>query len=72
MLEDEDVTAGDFVRVVRQLIDLLRQIGDIAPVPATAAAARQAAEALHHGVIAVSAALSIDDELEAGDDEVGS
>ena len=29
VLEAEDVTAGDFVRVVRQLIDLLRQIGDV-------------------------------------------
>jgi ATP-dependent RNA helicase HelY len=61
VLEDEDVTAGDFVRVVRQLIDLLRQIGDVAPVPSTAQAARAAAEALHHGVVAVSAALSTAD-----------
>ena len=35
MLEDEDITAGDFVRVVRQVIDLLRQIADVASVPAT-------------------------------------
>ena len=61
VLENEDVTAGDFVRVVRQLIDLLRQIGDVAPVPETAQAAREAAAALHHGVVAVSAALSTAD-----------
>jgi ATP-dependent RNA helicase HelY len=58
VLEHEDVTAGDFVRVVRQLIDLLRQIGDVAPVPATRLVARQAADALHHGVVALSAAVT--------------
>jgi ATP-dependent RNA helicase HelY len=61
VLEAEDVTAGDFVRVVRQLIDLLRQIGDVAPVPATAAAARQAAASLHRDVVAVSASLATAD-----------
>lgn len=67
VLSDEDVTAGDFVRVIRQLTDLLRQIGDIAPVPATRDAAKQAAEALHHGVVAASASFGIgpDEELEA-------
>jgi ATP-dependent RNA helicase HelY len=55
VLEDEDITAGDFVRVVRQVIDLLRQIGDVATVPATSVAARAAADALHRGVVAVSA-----------------
>ena len=64
VLEHEEVTAGDFVRVVRQLIDLLRQIGDVAPVGATAAAARQAADALHHGVVAISAALTTADSEE--------
>lgn len=52
MLEQEDLTGGDFVRNVRQLIDLLRQIGDAAPDPGTARAARAAAEALHRGVVA--------------------
>jgi ATP-dependent RNA helicase HelY len=62
VLEHEDVTAGDFVRVVRQLIDLLRQIALIATNPATARAARQAATALHRGVVAVSAAVDEPDE----------
>jgi ATP-dependent RNA helicase HelY len=62
VLEHEDVTAGDFVRVVRQLIDLLRQIALIATNPATARAARQAATALHRGVVAVSAAVDDPDE----------
>jgi ATP-dependent RNA helicase HelY len=42
VLYDEELTGGDFVRNVKQLIDLLRGIGDVAPVPATSARARQA------------------------------
>ena len=34
------MTGGDFVRNVKQTIDLLRQVADVAPDPATAAAAR--------------------------------
>ena len=51
MLEDEELSGGDFVRNVKQLIDLLRGIGDAAPEAATAARARQAAEALQRGVV---------------------
>jgi ATP-dependent RNA helicase HelY len=54
VLLDEDLTGGDFVRNVKQLIDLLRQVGDVAPSPATASAARSAAEALFRGVVAAS------------------
>ena len=36
VLDDEDLSGGDFVRNVKQLIDLLRQIGDAAPDPTTA------------------------------------
>ncbi|MDP1820713.1 MAG: hypothetical protein Q8K58_12610, partial [Acidimicrobiales bacterium] len=57
LLEDEDLSGGDFVRNVKQLIDLLRGIADVAPVPATATRARQAAEALHRGVITATSAL---------------
>ena len=32
--DDEDLSGGDFVRNVKQLIDLLRQIGEVAPGPA--------------------------------------
>ncbi len=39
------MTGGDFVRNVKQTIDLLRQIADVAPDPATAATARAAADA---------------------------
>lgn len=60
---DDDVTGGDFVRQVRQLIDLLRQIGGVAPEADTRSAAHAAADALHRGVIVASAA------VEAADDE---
>jgi hypothetical protein len=42
------------VRNVKQLIDLLHQIGQVAPDPATAAAARSAADAVFRGVVAAS------------------
>jgi ATP-dependent RNA helicase HelY len=54
VLADEDVSGGDFVRNVKQLIDLLRQLGDVAPVPETARAARAAADGLFRGVVAAS------------------
>jgi ATP-dependent RNA helicase HelY len=51
---DEEMTGGDFVRHVKQCIDLLRQLGEVAPNPATAATARAAADACFRGVIAAS------------------
>ena len=48
------MTGGDFVRNVKQVIDLLRQIADVAPEPATAAAARAAADRCRRGVVAAS------------------
>jgi ATP-dependent RNA helicase HelY len=50
-----DLTSGgDFVRNVKQLIDLLRQVEGVAPAPATAAAAGEAARGLFRGVVAAS------------------
>ena len=54
VLEDDEMTGGDFVRHVKQCIDLLRQIGDVAPNEHTRARAREAADACHRGVVAVS------------------
>lgn len=54
VLGDEGLSGGDFVRNVKQLIDLLRQVGDLAPDPATARAARQAADACFRDVVAAS------------------
>jgi ATP-dependent RNA helicase HelY len=58
VIEDEEMSGGDFVRNVKQLIDLLRQLGEVAPEPATAKAARAAAEALMRGVVAASSVLT--------------
>ncbi|MCU1487555.1 MAG: putative ATP-dependent helicase, partial [Actinomycetia bacterium] len=57
VLEDEELSGGDFVRNIKQLIDLLRQIGEVAPARETRAAARSAAEALFRGVISASSAV---------------
>jgi ATP-dependent RNA helicase HelY len=57
VLGDEDLSGGDFVRNIKTLIDLVRQLGDVAPDPATARTARQAADALHRGVVSVSSTL---------------
>ena len=51
---DEDLKGGDFVRNIRQLIDLLRQLGEVAPVQETARAARRSAESLSRGVVLAS------------------
>ncbi len=54
VISEEELSGGDFVRNVKQLIDLLRQLGDVAPVPATAQAAREAADRLFRGVVSAS------------------
>jgi ATP-dependent RNA helicase HelY len=51
---EEGLSGGDFVRNVKQLIDLVRQLGQMAPEPATAKAAREAADRLFRGVVAAS------------------
>ena len=59
ILEDEEMTGGDFVRNVKQVIDLLRQIADVAPEPETAATARAAADLCRRGVVAASSTVSV-------------
>ncbi len=51
MLRETDVAPGDFVRNVRQLIDLVRQLAQVAPDPATAEAAELAVALLRRGVV---------------------
>jgi ATP-dependent RNA helicase HelY len=58
VIADEEMSGGDFVRNVKQLIDLLRQLGDMAPDPATAKAARTAADNLFRGVVAASSVVN--------------
>jgi ATP-dependent RNA helicase HelY len=59
LVDDDEMTGGDFVRHVKQCIDLLRQISDVAPAPATAETARAAADACFRGVIAASSAIEL-------------
>jgi ATP-dependent RNA helicase HelY len=56
---DGGLTGGDFVRNVKQLVDLLRQIGDLDVDPATARAARRAAGLLLRGVVAASSVVAV-------------
>ena len=58
ILADEALSAGDFVRNAKILIDLLRQVGEAASDPATARSARQAADAIFRGVVAASSVLA--------------
>jgi len=58
----EAVPPGDFVRNVKQLIDLLRQLGDVLAGAAAAQAAREASQALLRGVVAASSVLGTTEE----------
>jgi ATP-dependent RNA helicase HelY len=51
---NEDLTAGDFVRTMKQLIDLLRQISLVALLQETRDSALAASQALLRGVVAAS------------------
>jgi ATP-dependent RNA helicase HelY len=57
VIADEEISGGDFVRNIKQLIDLLRQLADHAAGSGTARAAREAAERLFRGVVAASSVL---------------
>ncbi|TML87860.1 MAG: DEAD/DEAH box helicase [Actinobacteria bacterium] len=57
VIAGDEMSGGDFVRNVKQIIDLLRQIRTVALEPATAAAAGAAADRLFRGVVAASSAL---------------
>ena len=60
VVDDEDVTGGDFVRTTRQLIDILRQLALVAPLRATRRAAGDAAAAAFRGVVSDSALSTAD------------
>jgi ATP-dependent RNA helicase HelY len=67
IVAEEELTGGDFVRTMKQLIDLLRQIALVAPTGPTRATAQAAADALFRGVVAASSALDHDDS-DSGED----
>ena len=56
-VQDLGFSAGDFVRNVKQVVDLARRIAAVAPDPATSATAHQTVEALNRGVVALSGAV---------------
>jgi ATP-dependent RNA helicase HelY len=58
VLDPADLSGGDFVRNVKQLIDLLRQVGTVAPLASTRRSARAAAEQLHRDLVAISSDVS--------------
>ena len=51
VLRETTMAPGDFVRNCKQLLDLLRQIAEVAPEP-TAGVARRAGDAVNRGVVA--------------------
>jgi ATP-dependent RNA helicase HelY len=51
VLRDAEVAPGDFVRNVRQVIDLVRQISQVAVIPGTRANADLAIALLRRGVV---------------------
>ena len=51
-LEASELTAGDFVRRCKQIIDLLDQLADLDGYPAVSASAKRAVDLLLRGVVA--------------------
>jgi ATP-dependent RNA helicase HelY len=70
VVAEEELTGGDFVRAVKQLIDLLGQIAQIAPDASTRATARRAAQACFRGVVADSSLAAEAPVGEGVDDDV--
>ena len=53
VLTEADMSAGDFVRWVKQVLDLLGQLADVPGSPVTTRA-REAMRALNRGIVAYS------------------
>jgi ATP-dependent RNA helicase HelY len=64
VVEAEELSGGDFVRTMKQLIDLLRQMAIMAPVADTRRAAERGADLLLRGVVAASTILPAAGEAE--------
>ena len=71
VVEDEELSGGDFVRTMKQLIDLLRQLALLAFEDDTRESARVAAERLFRGVVAASTAIDLEDDDEDDHEEDG-
>ncbi len=57
VVEAEELSGGDFVRTMKQLIDVLRQLALVAPKRSTRHCAEQAADQLFRGVVAASSSV---------------
>jgi ATP-dependent RNA helicase HelY len=57
VISDEEISGGDFVRNIKQLIDLIRQLADHVLAPEAAGTAHQSADRLFRGVVAASSVL---------------
>jgi ATP-dependent RNA helicase HelY len=57
VVEQEELSGGDFVRTMKQLIDVLRQLALVAPTRTTRQCAEQAADQLFRGVVAASSSV---------------
>ena len=57
VLEEDEITAGDFVRTIKQLIDLLRQLAVVLYEEADRTSASEAAEMCFRGVVAASSSV---------------
>ena len=66
VVDPAEMSGGDFVRTMKQLIDLVRQIALVAPQRDTRRVAERAADALFRGVVAASSTVEVD-----GDDPQG-
>jgi ATP-dependent RNA helicase HelY len=64
VVEAEELSGGDFVRTMKQLIDVLRQVAIVAPERETRLSAEQAADQLFRGVVAASSAVEVEDETD--------
>ena len=66
LLGEDDMPGGDFVRTIKQLVDLLRQLSETDA--ACSATASEAADALHRGVVSVSGRGRVGTESDASFD----
>ncbi len=64
------MTGGDFVRNMKQVIDLLRQVASVAATDDTRRAADRAGHRLLRGVVAASSQVSLAETLEAPEEAV--
>jgi ATP-dependent RNA helicase HelY len=70
VVADEALSGGDFVRTMKQLIDVLRQLALVSPERETRRSADRAADQLFRGVVAASSAIEVVEGVEVEEVEV--